>query len=75
VVGFPIIIYLYMYMISTLLQSGFKGSMVLFFSVLSYKIYKMRISTESSCFNGCLKLHTYNNGGSADVENVAVTGI
>ena len=53
------------------LQGGLKGSLVLFFTVLSYKMYKMRISSESSCFNGCLKLHTYNNGD-GPTEGIAV---
>ena len=53
------------------LQGGLKGSLVLFFTVLSYKVYKMRISSESSCFNGCLKLHTYNNGD-GPIEDISV---
>ena len=57
--------------LNPVLQSGLKGSLVLFFTVLSYKVYKMKISTESNCFNGCLKLHTYNSGDGS-IEDVSV---
>ena len=52
-----------------LLDKGYKGSIVLFFTVISYKIYKMKISTESNCFHGCFKLTTHNDGG-PDLEGV-----
>ena len=57
--------------LNPVLQNGFKGSLVLFFTVLSYKVYKMKISTESNCFQGCFKLHTYNRGDGT-IEDIAV---
>jgi len=49
--------------LDTILSEGYKGSLIIFLMVLSYKIFRMKITTESNCFNGCLKVSTDNDGG------------
>ena len=52
--------------IQEVLESGIEGSLVLMICCITYKIFRMRISTESSsdCCKSCFKLHvvTSNDG-------------
>ena len=49
--------------IETVLDGGLETAAMLLLCVLSYKIYKMKIQSESDCCSGCLKLKTENEGG------------
>jgi hypothetical protein len=48
--------------VASLLEGGVEGSLVVFLLVLSYKLYKMKITSESKCCDG-FKLRTSNSGG------------
>ncbi len=41
-----------------------EGALSLCLAVVAYKIYKMRIATESDCCKHCLKIRTSNRGDS-----------
>ncbi len=49
---------------------GIEGAFIILICVISYKIYKMKSTCDSSCFkkddNG-IDIHTENNGGDASV--------
>lgn len=48
--------------IGTFLEGGLEGALVVFLLVISYKLYKMKITSESKCCEG-FKLRTQNSGG------------
>ena len=50
-------------LIDQILTEGYKGCLCVFLLVISAKVYRMKLSTESNCFNGCLKIATSNDGG------------
>lgn len=49
--------------VKTILDGGLETSGMILLCVLAYKIYKMKITSESDCCSGCLKLKTENEGG------------
>lgn len=49
--------------VKNVLEGGLETAGMILLCVLSYKIYKMRIQSESDCCSGCLKLKTENEGG------------
>ena len=49
--------------VETILDGGLETSGMILLCVLAYKIYKMKIHSESDCCSGCLKLKTENEGG------------
>ena len=51
---------------SEVLDDGYKGALVLFLCVISYKLYRMKITSESNCCPG-FKLTTSNEGGGDEV--------
>ena len=61
--------------INTIFEDGLKGAGMVFILVCCYKIYKMKISTEtdSNC-SKCFSMHvrTSNPGGSLPMENNVV---
>ena len=54
--------------LKTIIESGLDGSLILFLSVISWKIYRARISstTDSECCKKAFRFHldTSNKGGS-----------
>jgi len=48
--------------ITSLMKGGLEGALVVFLLVISYKVYKMKITSESKCCDG-FKLRTSNSGG------------
>lgn len=46
-----------------------EGALSLCIAVLAYKIYKLRIATDSECCEGCVRIKTVSRGDSAtDLE-------
>jgi hypothetical protein len=49
-----------------------EGALSLCLAVVAYKVYKMRITTESDCCKHCLRIRTVNRGDSnTDLEFTA----
>jgi len=48
--------------ITSLMEGGLEGTLCIFLLVISYKLYKMKITSESKCCDG-FKLRTQNSGG------------
>ena len=48
--------------ITSLMEGSTEGALVVFLLVISYKVYKMRITSESKCCDG-FKLRTQNSRG------------
>ena len=57
-------------LIDQILTEGYKGCLCIFLLVISAKLYRMKLSTESNCFNGCLKVATLNDGGGKLIPSV-----
>lgn len=55
--------------IKVIIDSGLEGCLILFFCVLSYKIYAMKIKSKSSCCDEHVILQTSNNGNFIEGEN------
>ena len=59
--------------IAEIFNDSYRGALVCFLLVLSWKVYKMRIGSdiESNCCPGFhWKLSTSNDGGQADISSV-----
>tara|TARA_B110000261_G_scaffold5119_1_gene5367 strand:+ start:884 stop:1081 length:198 start_codon:yes stop_codon:yes gene_type:complete len=55
--------------IKVIIDSGLEGCLIVFFCVLSYKIYSMKIKSKSSCCDDHIKLETINKGNFEEGEN------
>jgi hypothetical protein len=56
--------------VQQILSSGLEGAGLCFLLVLSYKVYKMKISTRSKCCGDNLTISTDNNGGEEITNDV-----
>ena len=57
-------------LIDRILSEGYQACLCVFLLVISAKVYRMKLSTESNCFNGCLKVATLNDGGKLEIPSV-----
>jgi hypothetical protein len=53
-----------------ILEAGFEGALVLLVGVIAYKIYKMKISTQSKCCGDAVEINTENDGVHREENNV-----
>ncbi len=56
--------------VQQILSSGLEGAGLCFLLVLTYKVYKMKISTRSKCCGDNLTISTDNSGGEEISSNV-----
>ena len=54
--------------IETVLDDGIEGACIILILVISYKIYKMKIETSSSCCDGNMSIKTRNPGGPRNLQ-------
>lgn len=54
----------------TVLTSGLEGAGIVLLCVIAYKIYKMRISTQSKCCDDNVLVTTKNDGSGGSGSNV-----
>ena len=51
---------------TTVLEGGLEGAAICLLLVLTYKIYKMRVHSSSSCCGDAVKFETHNAGAGDD---------
>ena len=57
--------------ISAIINDGYKISLFVFFTILSYKFYRSRYTIDSDCCKHAFRLHTQNDGnGEIELGNV-----
>ena len=49
-------------LISTIINDGYKISLFIFFTIVSYKFYRSRYTIDSDCCKHTFRLHTQNDG-------------
>ena len=55
------------------LESGLEGAGICLLLVITYKIYRMKIHTSSSCCEDAFSLETHNPGSGDDSDTLDVT--